>query len=248
MAYFRYFQKVPYDTRGNGFQQEITNLTHFSSISTKLLDDITFYSYYNIQDGARPDNVSYDLYGTVDYYWTFFLINPQLKNAYNDWPKNSADLVDFAESKYKNLAAISAPIGSLQFDPIENKFNIGETVQGGVTGALGTIVAKYPTLGYIEIKESQGTFREEGEGILGLTSQDFLTTSSIIKKAYAPKYHIDVSTDERTERRLAGTKPYTNFDYEYDRNIETSSIRVIKKKYIADVARMFEEEMKKKSV
>lgn len=247
MSYFRYFQKVDYDARGEGFTQSLTNITHFSRIGTSLLDDITFYSYYNIQDGMRPDNVSYELYGTTDYYWTFFLVNQDLKNVYQDWPKSSADLTEFAESKYNTLAAISAVQGT-GFDQIAGRFNIGETVQGGVTGALGTIVGKYPTLGYIEIEQTSGTFDPNGEGIFGTQSQDFLSTASIVKRAYAPRYHVDVNTGERTERRTSGTKPYTNFDYEYDTNLERSRIRVIKKRYIADVARAFESEMKKKGL
>ena len=247
MSYFRNFQKVDYDIRGEGFAQSLTNLTHFTTISAKLVDNITFYSFYNIQDGARPDNVSYELYDTPDYYWTFFLVNPELKNLYQDWPKNSADLVDFAESKYNTLAAISAVVGS-GFGQIADRFEIGETVQGGVTGALGTLVGKYPTLGYLEIEPISGTFDPNGEGIFGTSSQDFLSTSAIVKKAYAPRYHVDVNTGDRGPRRTAGTQPYTNFDYEYDKNLERSRIRVIKKRYIADVARTFENEMKKKGL
>ena len=246
MAYFSNFQKVGYDLDGDGYSAQLTNLTHFSRIGTKYLDDVSFYSYYNISEGERPDMVSYKLYDTTEYYWTFFIINNSLFNAYNDWPKGTADLKDFVESKYQNYAAISAPIGTVAFDEIAGKFEIGETVQGGVSGALGTIVAKYPTLGYIEIAPTVGTFRDEGEGIYGIESQDFLNCSSIIKKAYAPRYHVDVSTGEQTIRRLAGTQPVTNFEWEYERNIEKSRIRVIKPRFIRDVAREFRKEMQSK--
>jgi hypothetical protein len=191
--------------------------------------------------------VSYKLYDTTEYYWTFFVINSGLFNAFNDWPKATADLPEFVESKYMNLAAISAQINATSFDEIAGKFNIGETVQGGVSGAQGVIVAKYPTLGYIEIKPTTGTFREDGEGIYGITSQDFLNTNSIIKRSYAPRYHTDITTGEQTFRRLAGTQPYTNFQYVYDQNIEKSKIRVIKPRYIRDVAREFRKEMQSKS-
>jgi len=247
MAYFSNFQKVPYDLKGNGYYTQLTNLTHFTRIGTKYLDDVSFYSYYNISEGERPDMVSYKLYGTTDYYWTFFIINSGLFNAFNDWPKGTADLADFVESKYQGLAAISAPLGVSGFDEIAGKFNIGEIVQGGVSDALGTVVAKYPTLGYVEIKPTQGTFREEGEGIYGTESQDFLNTSSVIKKAYAPRYHIDISTGEQTIRRTAGTQPVTNFEWEYERNIEKSKIRVIKPTFIREVAREFKREMQSKS-
>lgn len=245
MSYFNSFQKVQYDLRGDGFYQTLTNLTHFTTIGTKYLDDMSFYSYYNINNGDRPDNVSYRLYGTTDYYWTFFIVNKKLNNVYQDWPKNQSDIKEFTEEKYSNLAAISAPV-STYFDPIADKFDIGETVQGGVTGSLGTVVAKYPTLGYVEIKPISGTFLSTGEGIYGLTNQDFLTTSAIVKRAYAPKYHVDVSTGDQVMRRVAGTIPVTNYEWESDQNLLRSRIQVIKPQFIVDVARAFSKEMKSK--
>ena len=246
MGYFKNFQKTSYDLNGDGYYATLTNLTHFSRIGTKYLDDVSFYSYYNVSEGERPDLVSYKLYDTTEYYWTFFIINNGLFNAFNDWPKGTADLSEFVEAKYSNLAAISAQINATSFDEIAGKFSIGEVVRGGVSGALGIITAKYPTLGYIEIKPTAGTFREDGEGIYGITTQDFLNTSSIIKRAYAPRYHTDISTGEQTFRRVAGTQPFTNFQWEYEQNIEKSKIRVIKPRYIQEVAREFRKEMKSK--
>lgn len=246
MGYFKNFQKVGYDLDGSGYSSTLTNLTHFSRIGTKYLDDVSFYSYYNISEGERPDMVSYKLYDSSDYYWTFFIINNNLFNAFTDWPKGTADLKDYVENKYRHLAGISAQVGS-GFDPIAGKFTIGETVEGGVSGALGKIIAKYPTLGYIEIQPISGTFRESGEGIYGTQSQDFLTCASIRSRAYAPRYHIDVSTGEQTGRRTAGTQPVTNFEWEYEQNIEKSRIRVIKPRYIQDVAREFKREMQSKN-
>ena len=247
MGYFKNFQKTSYDLDGDGYKAQLTNLTHFSKIGSKYLDDVAFYSYYNISEGERPDMVSYKLYDSTEYYWTFFVINDSLFNAFNDWPKGTADLKDFVESKYQNLAAISAPIGSQGFDEIAGKFKVGETVQGGVSGALGTLVAKYPTLGYIEIVPVSGTFRAEGEGIYGIESQDFINSSSITSRAYAPRYHLDIATGEQTIRRIAGTQPVTNFEWEYEQNIEKSKIRVIKPRYIRDIAREFRKEMQSKT-
>lgn len=246
MAYFKNFQKVDYDIRGTGFTQSLTNLTHFSKIGTKFLDDVSFYSYYTISEGERPDTTSYKLYGTTDYYWTFFIINNSLSNSFRDWPKQTSDLKEYCENKYYHLAAISAPVGSQGFDRIAGKFIIGEEVIGGVSGAIGRVVSKSPTLGYVEIERVTGTFREEGEGIYGIESQDFLNCSSIIKQAYAPRYHIDDSTGEQTMRRLAGTSPVTNFEWEYEQNLAKSRIRVIKPKFIEQVAREFKREMQSK--
>ena len=75
MAYFSNFANIDYDFDGSGIQRSVKNLAQYSTIISKNIDDATFYSYYNIQDGARPDNVSEELYGTPEYYWTFFIVN-----------------------------------------------------------------------------------------------------------------------------------------------------------------------------
>ena len=96
MAYFKNFQKVDYDLRGNGYYQEMTNLSHFARITSKYLDDISLYEYVHVQDGERPDNLSMRLYGTPDYYWTFMLINQHIVNIYEDWPKSNDELKSLA--------------------------------------------------------------------------------------------------------------------------------------------------------
>ena len=246
MAYFKNFQKVDYDLRGNGYYQKMTNLTNFARITSKYLDDISLYSYMHIQDGERPDNLSMRLYGTSDYYWTFMLINDHMINMYEDWPKSNDELKEYAEHKYNNIAAISGQISSSEFDTIAGKFEIGETVEGQVTGATGTLINKYPTLGYIEIKPLTGTFDPNGEGISGITSGDFLTCESIVSRAYAPKEYRD-GNDNPIRRNTGASYEYTNFQYEFDRNIELGRIKVIKKQHIKDVARAFSKELKNKA-
>lgn len=256
MSYFKNFQKVDYDIRGTGYTQKLTNLTHFTRIGTKFLDDVSFYSYYDIQDGERPDTISYNLYGTTEYYWTFFIINNSLKNSFNDWPKGTSQLKEFVEEKYQGLAAISDKKSTSEFYDIAGVLKVGETVRGTGGGAdpnnppKGIVKGNYPTLGYVHIEHIPGTpnFNPAGQGLLGLESQGAVYTSAIVKRAYAPRYHVDDSTGEQTLRRTAGTSPVTNYEWEYEQNIEKSKIRVIKPKYIVDVAREFAREMKNKSV
>jgi hypothetical protein len=246
MSYFKYFQKVDYNLRDSDYTTSLTNLTHFSKITSRYLDDISLYSFVYIEDGERPDSLSQRLYGTTEYYWTFFLVNQHLVNTFNDWPKNQYELVEYTEAKYPNLAAIAGQINSSEFDTIAGKFNIGETVEGQLSGATGTVIRKYPTAGYVEIKPLTGTFNPDGEGILGRTTSDFLSAGSIVKRAYAPQYWVNGNGD-RILRNTGSSTSYTNFQYEYDKNLSNAKIRSIKAEYIADVARAFSKEMKNKS-
>ena len=253
MAYFDNFLNIEYDFDGNGINRTIKNLSQYSTIITKNIDDVSFYSYYNILDGERPDTVSQKLYGTPAFYWTFFIVNNDLQNYWHDWPKNSESLRKFAEDEYIGLAAI--------FDADEEgfgKFVVGGTVNGSLSNATGKVIAIYPTLGYIQIeqdKNSVANFRTEGESITLTDANSTITEdlarvgntlacTSIVKAAYAPNYHIDDGTKERTRRRTAGTSPVTNFDEENDVNIIKSRIKVIKPSRIGEIIAAFEKTMR----
>jgi hypothetical protein len=232
MSYFTNFPKVDYDIMGNGITQEVTNITSFAKISTKMLDDISFYSHYIIPDADRPDNVSYNLYGTDKYYWTFFIVNPHLKNSYYDWPQSTASLLNHTEGKYEGLGAVVD-------GDVFGKFNIGETVVGSISGAVGTILNIYPTTEWVQIKPVSGTFKSSGEGILGSDNQGFITAKSIRSATYAPHHFIDNSTGLVTDKRTAGVTPISLYEWEQENNLEKSKIRIIKPEFIEEVSDEF---------
>ena len=253
MAYFSNFANIDYDFDGSGIQRSVKNLAQYSTIISKNIDDATFYSYYNIQDGARPDNVSEELYGTPEYYWTFFIVNNELQNYWHDWPKSSEALRQFTEEEYIGLAAIfDADVEAF------GKFVIGGTVNGSLSNATGKVIAIYPTQGYIQIeqdKNSVANFRTAGESIT-LTAANSTKTediarvgntiecTSIVKAAYGPNHHIDDGTGERTRRRTAGTSPVTHFEEENEVNLVKSRIKVIKPAHIGKVVAFWEKVMR----
>lgn len=62
------------------------------------------YTPYIVQDGERPDFVSYKLYGSPDYDWLIMLAN-DIHSLYDDWPKNSIDLESYIIEKYGSLSS-----------------------------------------------------------------------------------------------------------------------------------------------
>ena len=134
MAYFKNFETIAYDFDGIGINKDIKNIAQYSTIISKNLDNVAFYSYYNILDGERPDNVSQKLYGTPAYYWLFFIINDGLQNYWHDWPKGSEALRNYVEQEFIGLAAIfEADVDAF------GKFVIGGTVAGSLSGATGKL-------------------------------------------------------------------------------------------------------------
>ena len=92
--YFSSIRNVAIDVDGPGNVDSLKNLTAKAKISDELINNAGFYQTVEIIDGERPDLLSQRLYGTSKYHWTFLLLNPQIKNIWDDWPMSSSQLVE----------------------------------------------------------------------------------------------------------------------------------------------------------
>ena len=71
----------------------------------KLRDDLynnfVVFQKYEIPEGARPDNVSEELFGTPNLDWVILTVAGIL-NVRNEWPLSNRDLYNYAHDKYGN--------------------------------------------------------------------------------------------------------------------------------------------------
>ena len=228
--YFSSINTVAIDVDGSGNLDALKNLTARAKISDELLNNSGFYETVTIVDGERPDILSKRLYNDETYHWTFLLLNPQIKNIWDDWPMSASQLIEYCTNKYQYLAADTD-------DDLNNKFILGETVQGSVSGALGKIKEIHVNLGYVTIDLTSGTFSETGETINGINSQDSVTCNFIKSQAYAPHHHRNTSGVR--VRRSSTTVPYTLIDYETAVTDQNRQIKAIKPEHINTVAQAF---------
>lgn len=84
----------------------ITDIFRHVDVTTLNSENYTSYTYYDIQDGDRPDVISQRLYNTPDYYWTFFIINDFLQAGFNSFMKSSIDLDRGVEQEYGQYGAL----------------------------------------------------------------------------------------------------------------------------------------------
>ena len=98
--FFQGFPTILYDAYGNKKPVETTDIYRAVRIKVAMRDDVLLYKTYHIQEGERPDHVSLKMYGTIDYYWTFFMINENLVNVYSDWPLSRLELENRTALKY----------------------------------------------------------------------------------------------------------------------------------------------------
>ena len=230
--YFKNIKSVVVDIDGKGTLDVMKNLTAKAKVSDEVMDSSGYYQTVEVIDGERPDIMSKRLYNTEIYHWTFLLLNPQIKNIWDDWPMKYSQLEEYCIQKYQYLCADTD-------DDLNNKFILGETVKGSVSSALGTIKEIHVNLGYIVIDLTSGTFKSTGETIYGLDSQDSASCGFIKSQAYAPHHHVDDSSGDWVPRREAGTTPYTYIDYESAVTEQNRQLKVIKPQYISRLARHF---------
>ena len=71
----------------------------------KLVDDIipsaTVFEDYFVKDQDRPDTLAFEYYEDPGMDWVIILIN-NIRNIYDDWPKNQSAFNEYLYSKYSN--------------------------------------------------------------------------------------------------------------------------------------------------
>ena len=144
MTYFTQFDKRDY-LFSDRLRKRVTNLTTYTAIFSRIADDISFYTYYNVRPDERLDSISYALYGTVDYYWTIPLINSRIINVWNDMPRDTQMLQGYLQKKYPGSALIVS-----DSDSLVGKFTLNEL---GVydSDQVVQIIGKYPTRNFVHV-------------------------------------------------------------------------------------------------
>ena len=109
MSFFKQFPKVNYSINNDGIINSVTDIYRYVDVRDKLASSVTAYQYVNLLDGERPDNLSYRLYGTPDYYWTFFILNDEFKNGLGSWPKSNYEITAKLDNEFEDISIYHFP-------------------------------------------------------------------------------------------------------------------------------------------
>ena len=186
MKYFNEFQDTLY-TFGNEALPTLTqDITRYVDVIDQIKDDISFLTFYTIREGYRPDQVSVQLYDTPLFYWTFYLLNDDIRQQ--GWPLNNFEFQSFIKKIFPNTVLTTR-------QNISTKFKVGQTVTGVDTGANGKIIRRNLDLGQIVV---QGTvnFRQGGESITSTNSSGVVETVTAVSSSaehQAANYYTDTS-------------------------------------------------------
>jgi hypothetical protein len=79
-VYFKNFPRIIYQVSPPGYKRpaeyvKLVDITTNIRFKKEVLDNITLYDYYHIQDGDTPEIISEKLYGSPHYNWIIMLLN-----------------------------------------------------------------------------------------------------------------------------------------------------------------------------
>lgn len=161
MAFFKLFPTQQYDFNRDGVLQNVIDIYRSVRPEGYKVDNTTVYKLETVQNGERPDRMSERLYGTTDYYWTFFVINEFLHDGLGVWPMSQEDLQEYMATEFNGYAVSTAPSITRNTDnaitdftnSLAGRFTLGETITGSISGAQGKLVKKDLDMGILVIQD-----------------------------------------------------------------------------------------------
>lgn len=78
------------------------------------------YIYYTIKNGETPEIISYNYYGTTDYWWIILLYN-NIFDPFYEWPLSETDLEQYVKDNTENYQINPEYLTNLEEAKTENE-------------------------------------------------------------------------------------------------------------------------------
>ena len=104
MGYFRELPELDYQSflsNSNSSQNylRVKNLFRRNKLRDDLQNVFTIFDKYEIVEGARPDTIAEEFYGSAELDWVV-LMTANITRVRDQWPLSNRDLYRYAENKY----------------------------------------------------------------------------------------------------------------------------------------------------
>ena len=236
--FFKNFPEVQYQLDGKVIY--IKDFFRKSKVDQEAVKSLINYTYYELQEGERPDIAADKLYGNSDLHWTFFLVN-DFENYY-DWFKDATSFESYISKKYPGQIAIA----SQSTDIVARKTAVGDTSNKFLLGEKVTSVSGEGRVILVEPEHNRIAIDGKGfvanETITGKVSTKSFTPTSVVDHRDGVAYYKNGSLRKNTES--SGYTSVSNYDDEYEKNEAKRKIKIISPGIIQNVVRRFEKVMK----
>ena len=202
-----------------------STLLTYVDVIDQVRENSSFYQKYYIQNGQRPDQVSYEIYGEVDYHWTFFMMNDHLRTS--GWPLSDSELAKRIKIDFPHKTITVR-------EDLTGIFKPGEVAVGSSSGTSGIIKRRKLDLGQIII-DTKGSNFSVGEVVYTAASAQATRPITVVsnENEYLAAHHYIDSTTRKFKDIDPATGPgandieVSNYDRYSEQNNELKQIRVI---------------------
>lgn len=115
MAYPTYFSQFPnskyaisVNKSGQTNNISIKDFYHLMRLRNDVYTESNMFVQYIVENGERPENISYKIYGDEQYYWVILQVN-DVVDYYNQWPLSIYEFEKFILKKYGSWENASKP-------------------------------------------------------------------------------------------------------------------------------------------
>jgi hypothetical protein len=229
---FKNFPEIQY-TLSTGKIVTIKDFFRKSTIEQDSVNSVISYTFYEIQDGERPDVVADRLYGDSDLHWTFFLVNDM--DNYYQWYKDQTTFENQLKEMYPEYWLISNR--STDIVSKNDKWLLGEIIE--TSQQSGNVISVQPTFNRIGV--AGGTWNVN-DVVTGKVSGKSFTVSSVVSGPDGIDHYVN-SEGLRRNTIDTGFTPVTYYTHDYEVNETNRKIKVIRPEYIRRVVSEFEKVM-----
>lgn len=238
MSFFRNFPNVNYFFGNEKTSNSFPNLSAYVDLLDQIKHQVNFYTDHYIDNEERPDTLSYKLYGTVDFYWTFFLVNDDLRIS--GWPFPEYKAIERAKELYPNTTLVTSDL-----DSIYENFLVGQSVDLN-SGETVKIIDRHLDLGQIVVKGEVGD--NTGKVIVKTGTVDTLLIDSQSPEYEAVHHYEDgngnwLDIDPTVKQTFSGTV-ITYQEYLEAYNETLRQIKVIKPGSIRQIINEFNRKLR----
>jgi hypothetical protein len=229
---FKNFPEIQY-TLSTGKIVTIKDFFRKSTIEQDSVNSVISYTFYEIQDGERPDVVADRLYVDSDLHWTFFLVNDM--DNYYQWYKDQTTFENQLKEMYPEYWLISNR--STDIVSKNDKWLLGEIIE--TSQQSGNVISVQPTFNRIGV--AGGTWNVN-DVVTGKVSGKSFTVSSVVSGPDGIDHYVN-SEGLRRNTIDTGFTPVTYYTHDYEVNETNRKIKVIRPEYIRRVVSEFEKVM-----
>lgn len=197
--YFKFFPKEPYKFGDNELPINYQNLSVYIDTFDQIREFETLYQNYTIQNNQRPDQLSFELYGGTDYYWTFWIMNTKLRES--GWPLDNSVIYDQAQKYYPNKTVTT---DGISFQPATGILRPFSTSENFAVGKYVYLSLEKKAVKILRIEENlaqvyldwQGNFSESV--LLAISDEDAIAVNTV-DEDYIPTILDESSIQETFE-------------------------------------------------